>query len=117
MITRGRWLYHADLGDMPGSAWQLDGASEVPSDWWLRLRTGAGDSLRWCGYCWTPPYRWWMLYRGDPSSWVLTPLSYWRWRDAHTPQHGNCTHKPYLPEAMRIAERAYTVHIVNVLAG
>lgn len=93
-----------------GSAWQLEGTG-----WWLRRRTGARYSMRWCGYCYMPPYSWWMLYRVPPRDWLIreTPYSY----AGRQPGHGVCTHQHLLTEAMAAAERAYGEHTLKALAS
>jgi hypothetical protein len=113
MAERGRWKFHADLGQA-GRAWQLDGNS----GWWLRRRTGAGESLRWCSYCWRPPYSWWMLYRVPPGEWVTSiPEPLWWGRDRRTEGHGHCTHRHLLADAMAAGERVYDEHVLKALAG
>lgn len=109
-------MYHADLGGLPGSAWHLDDASQ----WWLRLRTGAYSTFKYCGYCYMPPYRWWMLYRGQPSQWITEPIHWWRWYqvpDEEKIHYGMCTHRHLLSKAMPLVERAYDKHIMKTLAN
>ena len=107
MTTRGRWTYDSDL-----AAWQLDGNS----GWWLRRRTGATFSLRWCSYCWREPYSWWMLHRTDPAGWITDPPPQWYGPARRTEEHGHCTHRHLLADAMAAAERAYSEHIMKTLA-
>jgi hypothetical protein len=133
-LVRGRWIYEPHLeffagcgskmgflrgcasfdGAGCGSAWQLE-----DTGWRLRRRTGARDSLKWCGYCWTPPYSWWQLYCVPPDRWRVRPPPRWyeqpaRWE---IQLFGQCTHCHLLKDAMTVAERAYDEHILKVLAS
>jgi hypothetical protein len=111
-VTRGRWVFRDDVefAGRPATAWHLDG----DSGWWLRRRTGAAESVRWCGYCWTPPYSWWVLYRCPPAGWIAEPPS---WAKLWSEGHGHCTHRHLLADAMTAAERAYDEHVLKALAG
>ena len=100
----GNWVHHPDTP--AGPAWELTGSGELTGcSWWLRRRTGATESLRWCGYCWLPPYRWWMLYRVPPAQWRLDPG--WDWSARREEGYGHCTHRHDLPAAMAATEQAF----------
>lgn len=130
-VRRGRWTYHNVItwAGIETGAWRLDHL-----DWWLRKRTGATESLRWCSYCWRQPYSWWQLHLCPPGEWlVLNPpgrwAEYWQpygkggqgelftWPPAWERGHGQCTHKHLLSSAMKAAERALSEHALKALAG
>ena len=126
-VTRGRWEYHRveTWAGVETGAWQLDGL-----DWWLRRRTGAAQSLRWCSYCWREPYSWWQLHAAPPGEWLtLTPPSQWAeygrrdrgelfaWPPGWEPGHGHCTHRHLLRDAMKAAEAALAEKVLKALGG
>jgi hypothetical protein len=110
-VRRGRWQHYTGVvpyAAAPVAAWQLE-----DTGWWLRRRTGAMESLRFCSYCYYPPYAWWQLYRVPPDEWLIHRSGYWdRWQSGH----GICTHRHLLTEAMPAVERAYDKHILETLA-
>jgi hypothetical protein len=124
---RGRWTYRRVQvwSDLDVGAWQLDDSS-----WYLRQRKGANHCLRWCGYCYRPPYRWWQLHSTKPDTWLVADPPPW-WRRNEPPVvhgrkfpddwwrgYGVCTHQHRLDKAMKISEKhIYDVEAEMVLAA
>jgi hypothetical protein len=114
-VTRGNWSW-GQVTTWSGAktgAWRLSDTS-----WWLRRRSGAAESLDWCGYCYRPPYQWYHLHSTPPETWLLA--SPYSWSMSDTPSivdgketrihrcrnHGTCTHHHLLKDAMAVSEAA-----------
>jgi hypothetical protein len=111
---RGHWLYHevtASCGTKLG-AWQYG-----DFDWWLRQRKTADGLLRWCGYCYRPPYRWWHLHTTAPETWDISKPRAWYEFRGWPAEKGMCTHRRLLKNAMPLAEKAMTEYVLKALAN